>query len=191
MKRLARMAGFFLLAALPAMAQISTWKSDPARSKIEFTVHRLAMAEVHGRIGEVNAAIAYDAVNVARSNVTATIGVGTIATGETGRDDEIRGADFFDVQHFPKATFKSTAVSRNRDGLWVRGNLTLHGITRQVILNVRGPGRPVMGADGKLHSGFSAVTTLDRTAFGIGSAFPAAIVGDQVKLTIDLKIVKQ
>ncbi|MGH9590457.1 MAG: YceI family protein [Terracidiphilus sp.] len=185
------MAGFFLVAALPAMAQISTWKSDPARSKIEFTIRRLAMTDVHGRIGEVNAAIAYDAVNVAKSKVTATIGVSTITAGETGRDDEIRGADFFDVEHFPKATFKSTGVSKNGDGLWVRGNLTLHGITRQVILNVRGPGRPVMGADGKLHSGFSAATTIDRTAFAIGSAFPAAIVGDQVKLTIDLDIVKQ
>lgn len=185
------MAGFFLLAALPATAQISTWKSDPARSRIEFSVRHLAMTDVHGRIGEVNAAIAYDAVDVTRSKVTATIGIGSITTGEKGRDDEIRSADFFDVQHFPKATFRSTGVSKNGDGLRVRGNLTMHGITRQVDLNVRGPGKPVIGADGKLHSGFSAVTTLDRTTFGIGSAFPAAIVGDQVKLTIDLDIVKQ
>lgn len=190
-RRLAPIAGFFLLAALPAAAQISTWKSDPARSRIDFTVRHLAMTQVHGRFGGVNAVIAYDAVNVARSNFTATIGVGTIDTGETGRDDEIRSADFFDVEHFPKATFKSTGVSKNGNGLWVRGNLTLHGITRQVTLNVRGPGRPLMGADGKLHSGFSAATTLDRTAFGIGSAFPAAIVGDEVKLTIHLDIVKQ
>lgn len=185
------MAGFFLLAALPATAQISAWKSDPARSRIEFSVRHLAMTDVHGRIGEVNAAIAYDAVDVTRSKVTATIGIGSITTGETGRDSEIRSTDFFDVQHFPKATFRSTGVSKNGDGLRVRGNLTMHGITRQVDLNVRGPGKPVIGADGKLHSGFSAVTTLDRTTFGIGSAFPAAIVGDQVKLTIDLDIVKQ
>lgn len=189
--RLALMAGFFLLAALPAAAQISTWKSDAARSKIEFAVRYLAMKDVHGRIGDVDAAIAYDAVNVTKSNVTASIGVGTITTGETGRNDEIRGADFFDVEHFPKATFKSTEVSKNGDGLWVRGNLTMHGVTREVVLNVRGPVKPTIGADGKLHSGFSAATTIDRTAFGIGSAFPAAIVGDQVKLTIDLKIVKQ
>lgn len=191
LKGLSLMAGFFLLAALPAAAQISTWKADPGRSKIEFTVRYLAMKDVRGRIGDVNAAIAYDAVNVARSNVTATIGVGTITTGETGRNDEIRGPDFFDVDHFPRVTFKSTAVSKNGDGLWVRGNLTMHGVTQQVVLDVRGPGRPVMGADGKLHSSFSAATTIDRIAFGIGSAFPAAIVGDRVKLTIDLEIVKQ
>lgn len=191
MKRLALIAGVFLLAAPPATAQISTWKSDPARSRIEFTVRHLAMTDVHGRFGDVNAAIEYDAVNVARSNVTATIGIVTVTTGEVGRDDEIRSADFFDVRQFPKATFKSTAVSKNGKGLWVRGNLTLHGITRQVILNVRGPGRPTMGVDGQLHSGFSAMTTIDRTAFGIGSEFPAAIVGDQVSLTIDLDIVKQ
>lgn len=191
MKRILPMAGFFLLASMPAMAQLSMWKSIPEGSKIEFTVRHLAMSDVHGRIGQVNADIAYNAVNVARSTVTATIGVGAVATGETGRDNEIRSSDFFDVEHFPQATFKSTGVSKNRDGLWVRGNLTLHGITRQVVLNVRGPGKPVVGADGRLHAGFSASTTIDRTTFDIGSAFPAAIVGDQVKLTIHLDTVKQ
>jgi polyisoprenoid-binding protein YceI len=191
MKRLALTAGLFFLAARMATAQISVWKSDPAHSEIDFTIRHLGVTDVHGRIGDVQATIQYDAVDVTQSHVTATIGVGTVNTGESGRDDEIKSADFFDVDQFPKAKFTSTQVSRNGDGLWVRGNLTLHGITREVVLNVRGPDRPVMGADGKPHSGFSGTATIDRTAFEIGSAFPAAIVGDPVKLAIRLDIVKQ
>lgn len=191
MKWLALAAGVLLLAGPLARAQVSTWKSNPAGSQVQFTIRHLAMTDVHGRINRVDATIQYDAVDVTKSNVTATIGMNTVTTGERGRDDEIKSVDFFDVDHFPRAAFTSTQVSKNRDGLWVRGNLTLHGITREVILNVVGPTKPVMGADGKPHSGFSATTTLDRTSFEIGRTFPAAIVGDQVKLTINLDIVKQ
>ncbi|HEV2136303.1 MAG TPA: YceI family protein [Terracidiphilus sp.] len=191
MKWLVLAAGAFLLAGVPAKAQVSLWRSDPVKSRVQFSIRHLAMTDVHGRFGQVDATIQYDALDVSKSNVSATIGMDTVTTGEAGRDDEIKSADFFDVDHFPRATFTSTQVARNGDGLWVRGNLTLHGITRQVILNVHGPDKPMMGADGKAHSGFSATTTLDRTAFEIGSTFPAAIVGDQVTLTINLDVVKQ
>lgn len=184
-------AGLFFLAGPLATAQISSWKSEPAKSQVQFTIRHLAMTDVHGRFAQVNATIQYDAQDVSKSNVTATIGVDSVTTGEAGRDDEIKSADFFDVDHFPRAVFTSTQVSKNGAGLWVRGNLTLHGITREVVLNVHGPDKPAMGADGKPHSAFSATTTLDRTAFDIGSTFPAAIVGDQVKLSIRLEIVKQ
>jgi polyisoprenoid-binding protein YceI len=191
MKRLLLTAGVFLLAAPLATAQISSWKSDPAHSRIDFTVRHLGVSDVQGHIDDVKATIEYDAVNVTRSKVRATVGIDTVSTGEAGRDDEIKSADFFDVNRFPQATFASTQVSKNGDGLWVRGNLTLHGITRLVVLNVHGPNKPVMGADGKPHSGFTATTTIDRTAFDIGSTFPAAIVGDPVKLSINLNIVKE
>lgn len=72
-----------------------------------------------------------------------------------------------------------------------KGNLSLHGIIRPVVLRSSGPDKPVVGSDGKSHSGFLATATLDRTAFNIGSAFPAAIVGDQVQLVIRLNIVKE
>lgn len=191
MKWFALAAGVCLLAGQPATAQISSWKSDAAQSQVQFTIRHLAMTDVHGRFSRVDATINYNAQDVTKSNVTAVIGVDSVSTGEAGRDDEIKSADFFDVDHFPRAVFTSTQVSKNANGLWVKGNLTLHGITRELILNVHGPEKPVMGADGKPHSGFSATTTIDRTAFDIGSTFPAAIVGDQVKLTIKLAVVKQ
>lgn len=191
MKRLAILAGVVLVSAPFAKAQISTWKSDPAHSTVQFSIRHLAMTDVHGRFIAVKALVQFDAVDVSKSNVTATVGIDTVSTGEAGRDDEIKSSDFFDANRFPQARFSSTEVSKSGDGLWVKGNLTLHGITREVVLDVRGPDKPVMGADGKPHSGFHATTTLDRTAFDIGSSFPAAIVGDQVKLSIEMPIVKQ
>jgi polyisoprenoid-binding protein YceI len=181
----------FLLAVPPAMAQISTWRSDPARSEVDFTIRHLSISDVHGRFGDVHAIIQYDASDLSQSRVMATVDIGSVSTGEPGRDDEIKSADFFGADDYPTATFSSTAISKKGDGLWVRGNLTLHGVTRQIVLNVRGPDKPIMGPDGKPHSGFSATTTIDRTAFDIGPTFPASIVGDQVKLGFTLKIVQQ
>lgn len=191
MKWLAVTAGAFLLAASLAPAQTSAWKSDPAHSAVNFTIRHLSLSQVHGTFGDVNAVIHYDQADVTKSTVSASIAVSTVNTGEAGRDDEIKSSDFFDVDDFPKATFNSTEISRNGDGLWVKGNLSLHGITRPVVLNVQGPEKPVMEPDGKAHSGFLATTTLDRLTFGIGPTFPAAIVGDQVQLQIRLDIVKE
>lgn len=191
LKYLALMAGAFLLACPPAKAQVSSWKSDPAHSEVNFTIRHLSLSNVRGRFGNVDATIQYDQADVSKSTVLATIGVNTVSTGEAGRDDEIKSADFFDVDLFPRAIFTSTQISKDGDGLWVKGNLSLHGITRPVVLKVKGPDQPVIGADGKAHSGFLATTTLDRTTFGIGTTFPAAIVGNQVQLEIRLDIVKE
>jgi len=173
-------------------AQISTWKADPVHSEVDFTVRHLGVANVHGRFGVVKATVRYNPADVSKSNVTATVGVNTVETGEQGRDGELKSVNFFDVNRYPTAMFSSTSVSKNgKGGLWVRGNLTLHGITKPVILNVQGPSKPVLGPDGKPHSGFSATTTIDRTAFDIGPNYPVAVVGDQVKLEIDLEIIKE
>jgi polyisoprenoid-binding protein YceI len=184
-------AGLLLLGAPLACAQISAWKSDPTHSEINFTIRHLSLSDVHGRFDDVNAVIRYDPADVAKSTVTASIPVDTVSTGEPGRDDVIKSSDFFDVDQFPRASFTSTEISKAGDGLWIKGNLSLHGITRPVVLKVSGPVKPMMGPDGKPHSGFLATATLDRTAFDIGSTFPAAIVGDQVQLVIRLNVVKE
>jgi polyisoprenoid-binding protein YceI len=123
--------------------------------------------------------------------VDVTIDVNTIDTGVTGRDSDLKSPNLFDVAQFPTATFTSTSVVKNGNKLTVTGNLTLHGVTKPVTLDVEGPTGPVPGMDHKPHSGFSATTTISRTAFGIGTKYPAAVVGDDVPLTIDLDIAKQ
>jgi polyisoprenoid-binding protein YceI len=191
MKRLAIATGILALAAPLAMAQTSTWVSDPVHSEVDFTIRHMSVSNVHGRFGAVAATIVYNQADVAKSTVTATIGVSTVTTGEAARDTHIKSPDFFDVANFPTATFTSTSVVKNGDRLTVTGNFTLHGVTRPVVLDVEGPSTPAMGMDHKPHSGFSATTTISRSAFGIGTKFPASIVGDEVKLSIDLEVVKQ
>jgi len=191
MKRLAIVTGILALTAPLALAQTSTWKSDPAHSEVDFSIKHMSVSNVHGRIGNVAATIVLNDADITKSTVTATVGVGTVDTGEDARNTHLKTDSFFDVTKFPIATFASTGVAKNGGNLTVTGNLTLHGVTKPVILDVEGPSAPVPGMDHKLHSGFSATTTISRTAFGIGPNFPAAMVGDDVKLTIELEIVKQ
>lgn len=199
MKRLAVLTGILALAAPLALAQTSAqtstqtsiWTSDPMHSEVDFSIEHMSVSRVHGRIGNVAATIVLNNADVTQSTVTATIGVSTIDTGVPARDTHLKSDAFFDVAKFPSASFASTGVTKNGSGLTVTGNLTLHGVTKPVVLNVEGPTAPVPGMDHKLHSGFTATTTISRTAFGIGSKFPAAMVGDEVKLTIELEVVKQ
>ncbi len=191
MKRLALLTGILALAAPLALAQTSTWTSDPAHSEVDFSIRHLGISNVHGRFGKVAAAIAYNETDVTKSTVNATIDVGTVDTGEEARNNHLKTPDFFDVATLPTATFASTSVARDGANLKVSGNLTLHGVTKPVVLDVEGPSAPAPGMDHKPHSGFTATTTISRTAFGIGAKFPSAILGDDVKLTIELEVVKQ
>lgn len=120
-----------------------------------------------------------------------TIDVSAIDTEESARDAVLKSASFFNVDKYPTATFVSTGVEKTAGGFAVTGNLTLRGVTRAVVLTVEGPNGPVTGMDQKLHAGFTATASIDRKDFGIGTSFPSGIVGDQVKLSIDLEIVKQ
>jgi polyisoprenoid-binding protein YceI len=192
MKRLAILSGILALAAPLAIAQTSAWATDPAHSEVDFRIKHMSVSNVHGRIGGVTGTLVYNEADVTKSTVTVTIDMSTIDTGVAQRDTHLKSPDFFDVAQFPTATFTSSSVVKNGSRLTVNGNLTLHGVTLPVVLDAEGPSTPVEGAmDHKPHSGFSATTTISRTAFGIGSKFPAAMVGDEVKLTIEIEIVKQ
>ena len=192
MKRLAFVTGILALAAPMALAQYSTWASDPAHSEVDFSIRHGGVSNVHGRFGSVAATLVYNEADVTKSTVTATIDVSTVDTGVALRDADLKADSFLDVAKFPTATFTSTNVAKNGSKLTVSGNFTLHGITKPVVLDVEGPSSPAESMmDHKTHSGFSATTTISRTAYGIGATFPSALVGDDVKLTIELEIVKQ
>jgi polyisoprenoid-binding protein YceI len=191
MKRLALVTGIFALAAPLALAQTSTWTSDPAHSEVDFSVSHMTVSNIHGRFGHVTATIVYNEADVTKSTVTATIDVTGVDTGEEARNNHLKSPDFFDVATYPTATFTSASVAKTADGLTINGNLTLHGVTKPVVLTAQGPRGPVPGMqDHKPHAGFSATTTIKRTDFGVGK-FPAAMVGDEIKLDIELEVVKQ
>jgi len=191
MKCFACLTGVVALAVPLATAQASTWRSDPAHSEVDFTIRHLSIADVSGSFGGVKATIIYDPSDPARCSVRATVGVGTVNTGEAGRDDEIKSSDFFGVDEYPTATFTSTSVTKDGADLKVVGNFTLHGVTRPVVLDVAGPTSQARGPEEKPYAGFSATATIDRTAFGIGTGFPSAILGDEVKLKIHLEVIRQ
>jgi polyisoprenoid-binding protein YceI len=191
MKRLAMISGILALVAPLAVAQTSTWVSDQNHSEVDFSITHLAISNVHGRFGKVAATLVLDQADVSKSTVTAMIDVSTVDTGVDARNNHLKSADFFEVAKYPTATFTSTSVAKNGSTLTVAGNLTLHGVTKPVVLTVEGPAGPVQGMDNKLHAGYSATSTISRTAFGIGTKFPASMVGDDVKLSMDLDVARQ
>ncbi len=191
MKRSFAPALALLLAAPLALAQATTWKSDPVHSEVDFAIKHMSLTNVHGRFGAVNATVIYDPSNLAKSSVNATIDVTGVNTGETARDNHLKTDAFFDVSKYATATFQSTQVEKAADGLTVTGNLTLRGVTKPVVLHVVGPTAPVTGMDKKQHVGFSATTTIRRQDWGIGTSFPSAILGDDVSLEIDLDVAQQ
>jgi polyisoprenoid-binding protein YceI len=190
--KLASFASAVLVLAAPlAMAQTSTWKTDPAHSEVDFTIKHMAISNVHGRFGTVDAMLTWNAQDPTKSTVNATIDVTGVDTGVPNRDNDLKGARFFDVANNPKATFTSTSVTKSGSGLQVNGNLTIKGVTKPVVLDVDTPTGPITGMNKKQHLGFSATTTLHREDFGIGAGMPAAMLGDDVKMTIDLDFVQQ
>ena len=175
-----------------AMAQTSTWKSDPAHSETDFSVKHLSISNVHGRLGKVDATIVLNDQDITKSTINATIDVAGLETGQPPRDNHLKTDSFFDVAKYASATFVSTGVAKGGSGFQVSGNLTLHGVTKPVVLDVSGSGAPIASPmDKKQHLGFEATTTIHRLDYGVGTTFPDAVVSDEVKITIELDAVKQ
>jgi polyisoprenoid-binding protein YceI len=191
MNRLAVITGILSLVGPLALAQTSTWAPDKAHSEVDFSILHLSVSHVHGRFGNIGGTIKLDESDITKSSVNVTIDVTSVDTGVTARDTDLKSSNVFDVAQFPTATFVSTRVAKTGTELTINGNLTLHGITKPVTLAVEGPAGPVPGMDHKPHSGFSATTTISRTAFGIAPKYPAAVLGDDVKLSIELDVAKQ
>ena len=190
-KWLSSVSATLLLTASLGFAQTSTWVPDKAHSGVDFSVLHMSLSNVRGHFGNIGGSIVLNESDITKSTVNVTIDVATVDTGVAPRDSDLKSPNFFDVTQFPTATFVSTSIAKSGSALAVSGNLTLHGVTKPVVLQVEGPTGPVPGMDKKPHSGFSATTTISRTTFGIATKYPAAVVGDEVKLTIDLDLAKQ
>ena len=182
-----------VVAALPATAQ--TWKVDPAHSSASFTVKHMMVSNVHGRFGKAEGTIVYDGKNVAAVQVDATIDATTITTDNEKRDAHLKSPDFFDVAANPTITFKSKRVEGASQGKFkLIGDLTMRGKTKEVVLDVEGPTAPV-NVQNSQRIGVTATTTLNRHDFGVswsrtmdGGGY---VVGDDVKVTIELELIKQ
>lgn len=174
-----------------AYAQTSTWAIDPAHSSINFEVRHMGVSNVHGSLGEVTGTLLYNEKDITKSSVEATASTTTVSTGVEKRDTHLKSPDFFDAAKFPKLSFKSTSLSNAGGQLKLTGDLTLNGVTKSVTLDVDGPAPAQTDQKGVTRSGFSATGKLKRSDFGFGPKFPNAVVGDDIKFSIDVEIDKK
>jgi polyisoprenoid-binding protein YceI len=172
-----------------------TWKIDPVHSVAEFKVKHMMISNVKGRFTGVDGALALDAADVANSRIEASIDAASISTGDAQRDGHLKSADFFHVEKYPALTFRSTHVERRGGGeLAVAGDLTIHGVTRNVVFLVEGPTAPARDPWGNTRIGLSATTRINRKDFGLtwNTALETGgiLVGDEVAITLDVQFLE-
>lgn len=182
---------FTTMMTAAARGQVSTWTIDPAHSSAEFQIRHLGVSNVRGTIAGIKGTVMYDEKDNTKSTVEATMQTATVNTNNEARDKHLKSPDFFDAEKYPTLTFKSTSITKTNGKLQLHGDLTMNGVTKPVVLDLDGPAAPLKGPGGKVVSGFSATGTLKRADFNVGSKFPSAMLGDDVKLTIDVEIDKQ
>ena len=176
-------------------AAVSTWKIDPAHSVAEFKVKHMMISNVKGRFTGVSGALYLDENNVANSRMEASIDAGSISTGDAQRDGHLKSADFFDVEQYPTLAFRSTRVVPEGEGeLKAAGELTIHGVTREVTFAVEGPTAPAKDPWGNMRVGVSATTKINRKDFGLtwNAALETGgiLVGDEVTITLEVQFIK-
>ena len=176
-----------LFSGVTAFAQSSSWVIDTNHSQTNFQIRHAGVSTVRGSISGVTGTVVWDDKDPSKSSVEATINATTLSTNNEKRDAHLKSPDFFNVEKFPTLTFKSTSVTGANGKLQVIGDLTLAGVTKSVTLDVDGPTVPVKGMGGKMVTGFSATGMLKRSDFNFGSKFGAALLGDDVKFTIDME----
>ena len=183
--------------SLPATADTATtWKVDPAHTAAQFAVKHLMISTVRGAFKNVNGTINWNESDVTKSTVNVTIDATTVDTGEAPRDKDLKSDKFFDTADYPTLTFKSTKVEQAGAGkLKVTGDLTIRGVTKQVVLDVDGPSASVKDPWGNTRSALSASTKINRQDFGVkwnaNIDGGGVVVGDDVNITIDLEMIKQ
>ena len=191
-----RTSSFLLAATLfagIASAQTSTWKIDPVHSGVEFKTRHFGVSYVHGTFTHPTGVVKLDEKDMSKSSVEATIDATTVTTNEEARDKHLKSPAFFDVAKYLTMTFKSTSVYKEGGKWMLKGDLTLAGVTKPVVLTLDGPTAPQTDAKGMTRSGFSANGTLSRKDFNFGAnAGPAnAAIGDEVMMSIDIEMDKQ
>lgn len=171
----------------------ATWTIDGKHATASFRVRHLMISNVTGTIGGIEGSVEFDDKEPAKSKVTATLDATTIDTNEAKRDEHLRSPDFFDTAKYPKITFVSKSVKATGKGSYdVTGALTLHGVTKDIVLAVDGPSEAIKGMGGEMRRGLTATTTINRKDFGItwNKALDGggAVVSDEVKITLDLEL---
>ena len=174
----------------------STWQVDPVHSTAQFKVKHLMISNVKGEFTSIKGALQLDSSDASKSSLEVTIDANSINTREPQRDAHLKSADFLEVEKFPSITFKSSKVSKEESGEYaVEGELTIHGVTRKVTLDVEAPSAPQKDPWGGTRIGVEATTKINRKDFGL--VWNATLetggfmVGEEVTIALDVEFIKQ
>lgn len=184
-----------LLLSLSAAAQDkdqdkNTWQIDPKHTAAQFSVRHLGISTVRGEFSKVSGTVQYDSANLARTSIQATIDVASINTRVEARDNDLRSPHFFDIGKYSTITFQSKKVEAAGAGkLKVTGDLTMHGVTKEVVLDVDGPAVAPKDQQGTERMGASATTKVNRQDYGINGA--PGVAGDEITITLDIELIKK
>ncbi|HLV86277.1 MAG TPA: YceI family protein [Candidatus Sulfotelmatobacter sp.] len=177
------------LFAATAAAQAATWQIDPMHSSAQFSVKHLGVSTVRGAFTKVSGSAKYDPADPSKTSLDASIEAASVDTRVEMRDKDLRSPNFLDAEKFPTITFHSKQVKSVGSGkLQILGDLTIHGVTKEVTLDVEGPSPVIKDPWGNQRIGASASTKINRHDFGVNGA-PAA-VGDDISITIDTELIQ-
>jgi polyisoprenoid-binding protein YceI len=148
----------------------------------------MGISTVRGTFTKLGGTVSYDPSDLSKTIVDVTIDASSVDSRVEMRDNDLRGEHFFDVQKYPTITFKAQGAEAAGPGkLTIPGDLTIHGVTKRVVLNVEGPSEPMKDPKGNTHVGASATTTIKRSDFAMTQM--QGMVGDEVNLTIDVELI--
>lgn len=195
MKHLIKIIAVCMTLALPALSSATTWTIDPDHSNVGFKVRHLMVSNVKGSFEKHTGTVDINDKDITKSKVEVSIDTNSINTNVQKRDEHLRSADFFDVAKYPTMTFVSKKVAKaGKDKLKVTGDLTLHGVTKTVVLDVEGPSKESKDPWGNTRKGATATTKINRKDFGL--VWNAALetggvaVGEEITITLEIEMIK-
>ena len=196
MKRFIKLIAVVVTLAIPAYALASTWNIDPDHSNVGFKARHLMVSNVKGSFDKHSGTVDIDAKDITKSKIEVTIDTTSINTNLQKRDEHLRSADFFDVAKYPTMTFVSKKVTKGgKDKLKVTGDLTLHGVTREVVLDVEPLSKESKDPWGNIRRGTTASTKINRKDFGLTwnkeLETGGVLVGDEITITLEIEAIKK
>jgi polyisoprenoid-binding protein YceI len=196
MKNIIASISTIIALAFPIFACATTWTIDPDHSNVGFKVRHLMVSNVKGSLEKFSGTVEIDDKDITKSKVDVSIDTNSINTNVKKRDEHLRSADFFDVAKYPAMTFVSKKITTaGNDKLKVTGDLTLHGVTKQVVLDVEGPTKESKDPWGNIRKGATATTKINRKDFGL--AWNKALetggvaVGEEITITLEIEMIKK
>ncbi len=189
------MIALFVL-AIPVLTYTATWQMDPDHSSFQFKIRHLTVSNVKGDFNKSRGVVTIDDQNITNLKVEVFIDAASVNTGHAQRDEHLRGPDFFDVTKYSTITFVSKKVIKaDTDRLKVVGDLTIHGVTREITVDVEGPTPEVKDPWGNFRRGATATTKINRRDFGLTwnkvLDTGGLVVGEEVNIYVEVELVRK